>query len=186
MSGTDHGTPIELQGFFPNNGTLTAALERLQNVGFRRGDLSPPKEHPHWGERPETDAKNSLVKDEDSAQLRTLGTGMAGYAGAAAVAGVTIATGGAAALAVAAAAAAGAGSVAAATVAGRTAESSIKTQYNELALEGRLILGVRTANVDEVERATQIMQDAGSIGIVPIYAANEATTAGIASASWTG
>ena len=186
MSVTDHGTPIELQGFFPDNGTLTAALERLQNVGFRRGDLSPPKEHPHWGEQPETDARNGLVKDEDSAQLRTLGTGMAGYAGAAAVAGVTIATGGAAALAVAAAAAAGAGSAAAATVAGRTAEASIKTQYNELALEGRLVLGVRTANTDEVERATQIMLAAGSIGVVPVYAAKEATTAGIASASWTG
>ena len=186
MSVTDHGTPIELQGFFPDNGTLTAALERLQNVGFRRGDLSPPKEHPHWGEQPETDARSGLVKDEDSAQLRTLGTGMAGYAGAAAVAGVTIATGGAAALAVAAAAAAGAGSAAAATVAGRTVEASIKTQYNQLASEGRLVLGVRTASTEEVERATQIMLAAGSIGVVPVYAAKEATTAGIASASWTG
>ena len=49
MSGTDHGTPIEVQGFFPDDTTLNAALERLEDAGFRREDLSPPKEHPHWG-----------------------------------------------------------------------------------------------------------------------------------------
>jgi len=186
MSGTDHGTPIEVQGFFPDDTTLNAALERLEDAGFRREDLSPPKEHPHWGERPETDAKNGLVKDEDSAQLRTLGTGMAGYAAAAAAAGVTIATGGAAVVAVAAAAVVGAGSAAAASVVGNAAEESIETQDNQLAAEGRLVLGVRTTNQADLERATQIMEDAGSIGIVPVYAVKDATTAGIASAAWTG
>ncbi len=186
MSSTDQGTPIELQGFFPDHASLNRALEQLANAGFSRGHLSPPKEHPHWGERPETEAKNGLIKDEDSAQLRTLGTGMAGYAGAAAVAGVTIATGGAAAVAVAAAAAVGLGSAATATAVGHTADQSIDKQEDQLAAEGRLLLGVRTETDADVDRATKIMQTAGSIGIVPVYTVATATTAGVASASWTG
>ena len=186
MSSPDQGTPIELQGFFPDHGTLTIALEQLADAGFSRSHLSPPKEHPHWGELRETEPKNSLVKDEDSAQLRTLGTGMAGYAGAAAVAGATIATGGAAVVAVAAAAAVGVGSAATAAAVVHTADQSIEAQENRLAAEGRLVLGVRTETDADVDRASQIMQSAGSIGIVPIYLVGEATTAGVASASWTG
>lgn len=186
MSGSGHGTPIELQGFFADHATLNLALERLANAGFRRAALSPPKEHPHWGERPETEPTNGSVKDEDSAQLRTLGAGMAGYAGAAAVAGVTIATGGAAAIAVAAAAAVGIGSAAAASAVGHAADASIDMHENKLAAAGRLVLGVRMSGDADVAKATEIMQEAGSVGIVPVYDLTAATTAGIASASWTG
>jgi len=185
MSETDQ-VPLELQGFFPDDGTLNAALERLQDAGFHRGDLSPPEEHPHWGEQPESDPKNSLVKDEDSAQLRTLATGMAGYAGAAAVAAATIATGGATALAVGVAAATGVGTAALATTAGHVAEDSMQQQHNDLAAEGRLVLGVRTANATDAARARQILEGAGAVRINPIYEVIDATTAGVSSASWTG
>ena len=185
MSETDQ-VPLELQGFFPDDGTLNAALERLQDAGFHRGDLSPPEEHPQWGEQPESNPKNSLVKDEDSAQLRTMATGMAGYAGAAAIAAATIATGGATALAVGAAAAAGLGSAALATTAGHAAEYSIEQQHGTLAAEGRLVLGVRTANAADATRARQILERAGAVRINPIYAVTDATTAGVSSASWTG
>ena len=186
MSGTDQGVPLELQGFFPSDAALNTALEQLADAGFRRGDLSPPKEHPHWGEQPESEAKNGLVKDVDSAQLRTLGTGMAGYAGAAAIAGVTIATGGAAALALGAAAAAGVGSAAVASTAGHAAEASVKVQNDTLAAEGRLVLGVRTSTADIAAQARQIMEAAGANQIEAVYAVINATTAGVSSASWTG
>ena len=186
MSGTDQGVPLELQGFFPSDASLNAALERLADAGFRRGDLSPPKEHPHWGERPESEAKNSLVKDEDSAQLRTMGTGMAGYAGAAAVAGVTIATGGAAALAAGAAAVVGVGSAAVANTFGHAAEASIKVQNDTMAAEGRLVLGVRTATADLAAQAREIMEAAGAEQVDAVYSVTDATTAGVSSASWTG
>lgn len=186
MSGSDHGTPIEVQGFFPSFAALTAAVERLEDAGFRRGDLSPPQEHPYWGKQSEADSKNGFIEDENSAQLRTLGTGMAGYAGAAAAAGLTIATGGTAALAVGAAVVAGLGSAALSTTVGKAGDDWVEKQYDDLASQGRLVLGVRTAIAEDVITATRLLTEAGAKKVEPIYAAADATTAGISSASWTG
>ena len=186
MSGQQSATPLELQGYFPDIGSLQTAMNRLADAGFTRADLSPPEEHPHFGEKSESDEKNDKTSETDQAQLRTLGTGMAGYAGAAAVAGATIATGGAAAVAVAAAAAVGAGSAALAASVGQAADTTIAEHRNQMANEGRLVLGVRTITADEVTQATRIMKEAGATHVEHIATVADATTAGIASASWTG
>lgn len=184
-SPTDH-VPLELQGFFPDNASLQDALDRLEAAGFSRGDLSPPEEHPNFGEKPAGDPGVTKASDTDKAQLRTLGTGMAGYAAAAAVAGATIATGGAAVVAVAAAAVVGVGSAAAAGGVGRAADQKADEQRDDLALEGRLVLGVRTSTVDEATIATDIMTGAGAVRVRPIDQVSDATTAGLSSALWTG
>ncbi len=186
MSATQPSAPLELQGFFPDHATLMAAFNQLSDAGFSRDDLSPPSEHPHFGEQASAEPTDNTAGGTDRAQLRTLGTGMAGYAGAAAVAGATIATGGAAVVAVAAAAAVGAGSAAAAASMGQAAERASHEQMDELAAEGRLVLGVRTANQAAADRATQILRSAGATDVKPVSTAKDATTAGVSSATWTG
>ncbi len=186
MSATNDSVPLEVQGYFPDHTTLQTALARLEDAGFSRGDLSPPEEHPHFGEKAASASGDSLVGETDKAQFRTLGTGMAGYVGAAAVAGATIATGGTAAVALAAAAAVGIGSAAAATGVGHIASEKLETQEDELALEGRLVLGVRTATRENFDKATSIMTAAGASHVQAINRVKDATTAGFSSALWTG
>ena len=93
----------EVQGVFPDDATMQGALSQLTLAGYDRADFSLPEEQdanqvatPNEGAEPATD-------DTDKRQLRTMGASMAGYAGAVAAAGATLATGGAAGLAVAAA-----------------------------------------------------------------------------------
>lgn len=188
MSDTNPHTypPVELQGFFPDYESLMIAFDRLSDAGFSRSDLSPPSEHPHFGEQRSSDPSNSNTIETDRAQLRTLGTGMAGYVGAAAMAGATIATGGAASLVVAATAAAGVGSAAIATSVGQVTNKIAADHLGDMAAEGRLVLGVRTATKAAAERATEILKAAGATKIEPITVPKDATTAGLSSASWTG
>ncbi len=184
MSAPNSAPTVELQAYFPDEATLERAINRLESAGFPRGVLSPPEEHPNFG-MPNTEGNND-AGETDKAQLRTLGTGMAGYAGAAAVAGATIATGGAAGLAVAAAAAVGAGSAAAATAAGRAADETTETKRNVLGIEGHLVLGVRTETEEARGKAEQLLREAGATRIEAIQSTDDALTAGISAASWTG
>ena len=186
VTGPSDAHLVEVQGFFPDNATLQAAINLLEESGFPRGALSPPEEHPDYKFDPANKEENNLAGETDKAQLRTLGTGMAGYVGAAAVAGATIATGGAAGLAVAAAAAVGAGSAAAATGVGQAAEHTIQAERDKLGAQGRLVLAVRAETPEIAQKAMALMRQTGATHTEEVTAKAEALTAGISSASWTG
>lgn len=194
MSGTgdakagpgNEATVHEVQGTFPDDATMQGALSQLTLAGYDRADFSLPEEQaaheavtPNESAAPPTD-------DADKRQLRTMGTSMAGYAGAVAVAGATLATGGAAGLAVAAAAAVGAGTGVMANAAGQAADKAQVEVRNQRGREGRLILAVRTTTSDQVSQVTGLMQQAGASKTEPVTRADQALTAGVTAASWTG
>lgn len=177
-------TVEEVQGYFPDNATLQNALTRLNGAGFDRAQLSLPEEQ-QSGATPTEGAENP-TDFVDKAQLRTLGTGMAAYAGATAAAGVTLATGGLAGVAIAAAAAVGLGTGLAANAGGQAAEAVATAENDQKGAEGRLILAVRTSTPDDVARATALLQQAGATKVQPVRRGGDALTAGVSSASWTG
>jgi hypothetical protein len=179
-------TVHEVQGVFPDDATMQGALSQLTLAGYDRADFSLPEEQdvnavatPNEGAEPPTD-------DADKRQLRTMGTSMAGYAGAVAAAGATLATGGAAGLAVAAAAAIGAGAGVTANAAGQAADNAQVEGRNQRGREGRLILAVRTTTPDQVNQVTGLMQQAGASKTEAVTRADQALTAGVSAASWTG
>ena len=186
-AGPEHEAIVrEVQGVFPDDATMQEALSQLTLVGYDRADFSLPEDQPA-GEvvTPNEDAA-SPTDDADKRQLRTMGTSMAGYAGAVAVAGATLATGGAVGLAVAAAAAVGLGTGVAANSAGQAADAAQVEERNRLGREGRLILAVRTTTPDQVKQVKSLMQQAGASKAEAIERADQALTAGITAASWTG
>ena len=188
MSDTKEGpalaaTVAEVQGVFPNDDRMQDALSQLTLAGYDRADFSLPEE-----QRPNTptEGAENPTDSTDKAQLRTLGTSMAGYAGAVAVAGAVIATGGAAAVAVAGAAAVGAGTAAVANVAGQAADQAAIDERNQRGAAGTLILAVRTTTQAQADQVTAIMQQAGATRTTPITRGKDALTSGVSAASWTG
>ena len=175
----------EVQGHFPDNAAIQDALGRLTIAGYDRADFSLPDEQSAAMPTPNETAENP-TDEIDQAQLRTMGTGMAGFAGAAAAGGAIIATGGAAAIAAAAAAVAGVGSAGIAGAAGRAADHNQEARHNERGAAGTLILAVRTTSPEEVEEVTALMQQSGGTDIRRVEAGENALTAGVSSASWTG
>lgn len=173
----------EVQGHFPSDDAMQDALGRLTLAGFDRADFSLPDDRSATMQTPNETAENP-VDATDKAQLRTMGTGMAGYAGAAAAAGVTLATGGAAGVALAAAAAIGAGSALAANAAGTAADNANVADRNARGTAGMLVLAVRTTSDEEVDEVTSILEAAGATQVEQI--SGGAMTSGVSSASWTG
>ena len=57
---------------------------------------------------------------------------------------------------------------------------------NQRGREGRLILAVRTTTPDQVSQVTGLMQQAGALRAEPVTRTDQALTAGVSSASWTG
>jgi hypothetical protein len=195
MSGTmDQGkagpahqaTVHEVQGVFPDDATMQDALSQLTLAGYDRADFSLPEEQPAGELATPNESADPATDDADKRQLRTLGTSMAGYAGAVAVAGATLATGGAAGIAVAAAAAVGAGTAAAANTAGQAADAAQVEERNRRGREGRLILAVRTTTPEQVSQVIDLMQKTGATKTNSVERADQALTAGVTSASWTG
>ena len=179
-------TVQEVQGRFPTDAAMQDALARLTLAGYDRADFSLPDDQkssltntPNEGAENPTDAI-------DKAQLRTMGTSMAGYAGAAAVAGATLATGGAAGLAVAAAAAVGIGSGLAANAAGQAVDASDVADRDAKGAAGHLILAVRTRSDAKAAEVSEIMRQAGAADVRPVSRGDEVLTSGVSSASWTG
>jgi len=186
-AGPEHQATVqEVQGTFPDDATMQDALSQLTLVGYDRADFSLPEEQPAGVAATPNEGADPATDDADRRQLRTLGTSMAGYAGAVAVAGATLATGGAAGLAVAAAAAVGAGTATAANSAGRAADTAQVEERNKRGREGRLILAVRTTTPEQVNQVMELMQKSGASKTTPVERADQALTAGITSASWTG
>lgn len=176
----------EVQGIFPNDDTMQDALSQLTLAGYDRADFSLPEEqHSGSASTPNESAENP-TDDVDKAQLRTLGTGMAGYAGAVAVAGAVLATGGAALLAVGGAAVVGAGTAAAANAVGQAADQNAIDERNRRGVNGTLMLAVRTRTPAQAQQVIDLMQKAGASKVNPVTRSDDALTAGVSAASWTG
>jgi len=179
-------TVHEVQGVFPDDDTMQGALSQLTLAGYDRADFSLPEDQPPGEQATPNQSADPATDNVDKAQLRTMGTSMAGYAGAVAVAGATLATGGAAGLAVAAAAAVGIGTGAAANAAGQAADNAQVEERNRRGREGRLILAVRTRTAEQADQVMGLMQKAGATKTEPVTRADQAFTAGVTAASWTG
>ena len=185
--GPSHTTTVhEVQGFFPNDAALQAALGELALVGYDRSDFSLPEEQAASSSGTPTEGADNPTDSTDKAQLRTLGTGMAGYLGAVAVAGATIATGGAAGLAVAAAAAVGVGGAAAAEMVGQAADKAQVAARDEKGAEGKLILAVRVRSPEQADQVVELLRKSGATQVEPVSRTDQTLTAGYSSASWTG
>ena len=178
-------TVYEVQGHFPDDAALQDALTRLQAAGYDRAQLSLPDEQETAATTPTEGAGNptDLV---DKTQLRTMGTSMAAYAGAVAAGGATLATGGLAGVAIAAAAAVGIGAGLTANATGNAVDAADARHHDEMGAQGRLLLAVRTATAQDVDRATALMTQAGATDVRPVMREDGALTAGVSSASWTG
>ena len=185
--GPSHTTTVqEVQGCFPNDATMQAALGELTLVGYDRADFSLPEEHAAVSSGTPMEGADNPTDSTDKAQLRTLGTGMAGYLGAVAVAGATIATGGAAGLAIAAAAAVGVGGAAAAEVVGQAADKAQVASRDQQGAEGKLILAVRVRTPEQADQVVELMRKSGATNVEPVSRIDKAMTAGYSAASWTG
>ncbi len=184
-SGPVLGGPVEeVQGIFPTDAAMQDALGRLRMVGFDHADLSLPMTQPTANvATPELGAANPVTED-DMRQARTMGTSMAGYIGAFAAAGATVATGGAVGVAIAAAAAVGAGSALAANAVGTAAKDSQEESRAESAAAGELVLAVRATTPEKRADAEKIMLQAGATSVAAIK--REPAAPGLDSSSWTG
>ena len=154
------GTLHEVRAIFGDPEAMQNAVSKLELSGFDRADLSLPEVLPAHP-TPEAGAK-PVDTEEDARQARTLHTSGAAAAAGMAAAGVVIATGGAAAPAVAAAVVGGglAGGVAFAL---SSAANSREQQDRDLkAATGRLILSVRTPDLQKRNTAEAILRAAGA------------------------
>ncbi len=182
------GTVQEVQGWFPDNNSLQAAIAELALERYDRTDFSLPEgkavtnpsaSMPGEGaEAPETPI--------DHQQFRTMGTGMAGYAGAVIAAGVVVASGGAAALVAGLAAAAGLGAAAVSEGIGKAAYQSHVNEYDRHGAAGTLVLAVHATTPAQADEVTRIMRENGASKTKLATHAGEALTAGISASSWTG
>ena len=182
------GTVQEVQGWFLDNDTLQAAIAELALKRYDRTDFSLPED------RIPTRPADSLGDDDaeapetpiDHQQFRTMGTGMASYAGAVIAAGIVVATGGAAALAAGVAAAAGLGAAAVSEGLGKAAYQSHVDEYNRHGAAGTLVLAVHVTTQAQADEVTRIMRENGASKTKLVTHAGEALTAGINASLWTG
>jgi hypothetical protein len=174
----------EVQGSFPSDAALQDALGRLTLAGYDRADFSLPEDRPALATPNES--ASAATDDIDKTQVRTLGASMAGFAGAAAVAGATIATGGAAGVAALAGIAAGLGAGAAAEGVGKVADQADVDERNRRAALGKLILAVRIRSEEQAQQVGEIMRQAGADPVQKVTRADQALTRGVSAARWTG
>ncbi|GAC1347256.1 MAG: hypothetical protein NVSMB18_31720 [Acetobacteraceae bacterium] len=173
----------EVQGRFPSDAALQDALGRLTLAGFDRAEFSLPEEQSAATPNESAQAPTDSI---DKTQLRTMGSSMAGFAGASAVAGATIATGGAAGVAALAAAVIGAGTLAAGSAVGKVAEEASSAERDRRGAAGMLVLAVRTHSAEQAEQVMQMMREAGAQSVAPVTRTDDALTRGVSSAAWTG
>ena len=192
MSGTGtasapiEDTVYEVQGVFPSDEALQKAIGELTLAGFDRAEFSLPNVDVAPAQATPEQSSENPTTDVDIRQVRTMGTSMAGFAGAAAAAGATLATGGAAGLAIAAAAAIGVGSAAVANAGGQAADAAQSAGRDEKAKAGKLILAVRTSDHGKSDQVQAIMRQAGATQVVPVTRADEAVTGAVNAGGWTG
>ena len=193
MSGTDgnQGPALteaiqEVQATFPDDATMQVALGQLGLAGYDRSDFSLPDDQADPSRQTPSEGAENPTDNTDKRQLRTMGSGMAGAAAAFALAGATIATGGAAAIAAVGATAVGAGAMAAATSSGIAVDRADSAKRDRRGAAGTLVLAIRTRDENQVKQVMEIVRAAGATDARPISGPEEALTAGVSSASWTG
>lgn len=179
------GTVQEVQGWFPGNAALQAAIAALALARYDRSDFSLP-----GGQAVANPAANegepAPETPIDHQQIRTMGTGMAGYAGGAIAAVVVVATGGAAALTAVAAVAAGLGAAAVSGGIGKAAYQSHVDEHDRSGAAGTLVLAVHATTQVQAGEVARIMRENGATRTKLITHAGEALTAGVNASSWTG
>lgn len=178
-------TVAEVQGVFPSNDAMQDAISKLTLAGFDRANFSLPATHSGAANATPNDGAADPMTDVDMQQARTLGTSMAGYAGAFAAAGATIATGGAAGVAIAAAAAVGIGTAAAANAAGTAAKDSQAQDRDAAAAAGQLVLAVRATDEASRSKVEQVMRESGATQVAAVERAGNMVS-GVDSSGWTG
>ena len=175
----------EVQGIFPSEDTLQAAMKRLLGNGFDRAELSLPHTSPSSATATPNQGAENPTTEEDQRQIRTLGASTLGVGAAMAAAGVVIATGGVALAAVGAAAAAGVlagGAVEGVSSAAKSAESEGR---ESAAQAGQLVLAVHIADAAKRQRAEMVMRECGATRVEAVRR-TDAAVAGIDSGGWTG
>jgi hypothetical protein len=175
----------EVQGVFPNEAAMEAAIAQLTLAGFDRAAFSLPQTRPKAGEATPEMGAETPITDTDMRQARTMGTSIAATVGAFAAAGAVVATGGAAAVAAAAAAAVGAGSALTANAAGNAADTIQAEDRADAAAAGRLVLSVAAPDAAQQTTAERIMREAGATKVAAVERTAGAVS-GIDSAGWTG
>ncbi len=182
------GTVQEVQGWFPNNDSLQAAIAKLALERYDRTDFSLPEGQVFANPAASAPTEGAAAPETpiDHQQIRTMGTGMAGYAGGAIAAFVVTATGGMAALAVGAAAVAALGAAAVSEGIGKAAYQSHADEYDRHGAAGTLVLAVHATTQAQADEVAQIMRENGASQTKLITHAGEALTAGINASSWTG
>jgi hypothetical protein len=175
----------EVQGVFPSEAAMEAAISKLTLSGFDRAALSLPRTRPTPGTATPEQGADMAMTDTDVRQTRTMGTSMAGTIGAVAAAGVVVATGGAAAVAAVAAAAVGAGAALTANAAGNAVDAVQTEDRAEAAAAGTLVLSVAAPDAAKQGLAEQIMRDAGATKVAAVERTN-GVLSGIDSTGWTG
>ena len=180
----------EVQIRFPNDAALQDAITQLGLAGYDRSDFSLPEDQLNSAQNALNGNAEHLSDSADGRQLRTMGSSIAGTVAAFALAGATIATGGATAVAALGAAAVGAGTLAAASAAGAAIEEgedkAVAEERDQRGAENWLLLAVRTRSEAQVQQVTEIAHAAGATNVRPIARMEEVSTAGVSSASWTG
>lgn len=181
----------EVQAAFPTEAALQEAIALLSQARFDRSDLSLPTAAPEGAAATPDQGADLPTTDTDMRQARTLGTSMAGTAGAFLAAGVTVATGGVAGVAIAAAAAVGAAAAGGAYAVGERAESNITQQREDAASRGELLLSARVTTPERRALAEQLMRQAGGRAVTGVErdaagVSHGEDAGGISSASWTG
>ncbi len=182
------GTVQEMQGWFPNNDSLQAAIAKLALERYDRSDFTLPEDQGRARSSASMPDEGTEVPETpiDHQQMRTMGTGMASYAGAVIAAGVVVATGGAAALAAGVAAAAALGAAAVSEEIGKAAYQGHADEYDRHGAAGTLVLAVHATTQAQADEVAQIMRENGASQTKLITHAGEALTAGINASSWTG
>ncbi len=170
----------EVQGWFPTDAAMQAALAKLTLAGYDRADFSLPEDHPGAVATP-TEGADNPTDAIDKQQIRTMTSGMAAAGAGMAVAGVVL-TGGVG----LAAAAAGLGAAALTSGAGVAADNTQVQERDQLGAAGRLILAVRTDQPGQAPQVESIMRDAGATRTMQVTRSDTALTAGVSAASWTG
>ena len=175
----------EVQGVFPSEAAMEAAIGQLTLAGFDRAALSLPQTQPKAGEATPEMGAAAPITDTDVRQARTMGTSMAATIGAFAAAGAVVATGGAAAVAAAAAAAIGAGTALTANAAGNAADAVQAQGRADAAEAGTLVLSVAAPDAAKQAEAERIMRAAGATQVAAVER-TAGDLGGVDSSSWTG
>lgn len=178
----------EAQGWFPDNESLQAAIAKLELAHYDRTAFRLPEEQvvANPAASPLNDSLEAPETPIDHQQVRTLGTGMASYAGAAIAAGIVVATGGAAALVAGAAAAGGLGAAAISAGVGKAAYQAHVDEHDRDGAAGTLVLAVQVTGQVQADEVARIMRENGATQTELTNRVDEVPTGGVSASAWTG